>query len=62
MALILDRNFKEINCIKFRHLLVSASRGILDFGDNFWLIFEAEVNEESVHMYEGGDDPISSLI
>ena len=62
MAFILDKNFKEINSITFRYKLVSASKGILEFGDNFWLVFEAEVSEEAVHMYEGGEDPISSLI
>ena len=62
MALILDKNFKEINSITFRHKLVSASKGILEFGDNFWLVFEAEVSEEAAHIYEGGEDPISSLI
>ena len=41
---------------------MSVSKGILEIGDNFWLVFEAEANEEAVHMYEGGVDPISSLI
>ena len=41
---------------------MSVSKGILEFGDNFWLVFEAEATEEAVHMYEGGEDPNSSLI